>query len=224
MLIQVIEIISSYFDYEIVTRFEVQQIKLLPNIVLEFVPFPYSLQRLNEIYPGMEQKIHKYKELNAQERKKLHTIYPLYLLQLLIDNRLNHTHRITQTYKFIQTCQLKFDNDFELKNCTQGDFGIRLQHWEPLTFLNRLKFSESFDKNKIEKITFVLNKFNYHQIVDLLLSHSHPIPNVSVFIASKKKTTITFSSFSVKKLRSNQIECIPEESGKDFTEEYFDFC
>jgi hypothetical protein len=124
----------------------------------------------------------------------------------------------------IQTCQLKFDNDFELKNCTQGDFGIRLQPWEPLTFLNRLKFSESFDKNKIEKITFVLNKFNYHQIVDLLLSHSHPIPNVSVFIASKKKTTITFSSFSVKKLRSNQIECIPEESGKDFTEEYFDFC
>jgi hypothetical protein len=45
-----------------------------------------------------------------------------------------------------------------------------------------------------------------------------------VLIASKKKTTITFSSFSVKKLRSNQIECIPEENEKDFTEEYFDFC
>jgi hypothetical protein len=28
----------------------------------------------------------------------------------------------------------------------------------------------------------------------------------------------------VKKLRSNQIECIPEENEKDFTEEYFDFC
>jgi hypothetical protein len=178
---------------------------------------PNNLNKLIEIYPEIEQNIHKYKELNSQ---KLHTIY---LLQLLFDNRLNDFHRITETNKFIQTCQLKFDNDFELKNCTQGDFGIRLELYA-MVLLNRFNFSESFDKNRIEKITFVFNKFNHSRGVELLLSHSHPIPTIKAFIAPKMKTTITFSSFLVKKLRYNQIECIPEENEKDFTEEYFDFC
>jgi hypothetical protein len=225
MLIQVIEIISSYFDYEIVTRFEVQQIKLLPNIVLGFVLIPNNLNKLIEIYPEMKQKIHKYKEWNSRDRIKLHTIYRLYLLQLLFDNRLNDFHRIIETNKFIQTCQLKVDNDFELKNCTQGDFGIIYQPYKPTILMNRFNYSESFDKNKIEKITFVLNKFNYNRaVVELFLSYGHTVPKISVIIASKMKTTITFSSFLVKKLRSNQIECIPEENEKDFTEEYFNFC
>ncbi len=34
MLIQIIEVIAIYLDFEIVTRFEVQETKLLPNITL----------------------------------------------------------------------------------------------------------------------------------------------------------------------------------------------
>jgi hypothetical protein len=36
MLIQVIAIINSYLEYEVVTRFDVQQMKLIPNVMFGF--------------------------------------------------------------------------------------------------------------------------------------------------------------------------------------------
>jgi hypothetical protein len=57
MLIQIIAIISSYFDYEIVNRFDVQQMKLLPNVLFSFEPLPSNISNLYEIYPQMKQEI-----------------------------------------------------------------------------------------------------------------------------------------------------------------------
>jgi hypothetical protein len=71
MLIQIIAIISSYFDFEIVTRFDVQELKLLPNVFFTFMPVPNNLSKLYEIYPQMEQEIHEIEEndlLNKQSK------------------------------------------------------------------------------------------------------------------------------------------------------------
>jgi hypothetical protein len=62
MLIQVIAIIRSYFDFEIVTRFDVQEMKLIPNVIFRFIPLPNNLNKLYEIYPQMEQEIHEIEE------------------------------------------------------------------------------------------------------------------------------------------------------------------
>jgi hypothetical protein len=56
------------------------------------------------------------------------------------------------------------------------------------------------------------------------LSHSNPIPRTEAIITSYIIKAATFSSFSVKNLRSNENECIPQQNEKDFGEEYFEFC
>jgi hypothetical protein len=43
-------------------------------------------------------------------------------------------------------------------------------------------------------------------------------------ITPNTKTTVSFSTFLTKKLRSNEIECISEENQKDFSEDYIEFC
>jgi hypothetical protein len=67
MLIQVIELISSYFDYEIVTRFDVQQIILIPNVMFYFIPPPNNLNKLYEVYPQMKQEIDEIKEYESKK-------------------------------------------------------------------------------------------------------------------------------------------------------------
>jgi hypothetical protein len=215
MFIQTIEIIRNYTEFEIVTRFDVQEIKLLPKIVF-FSAIPVNnLNKLIRIYPEMEQKIKKFKvnnisDLDIFEKSKLDSIYMKYLMRLLIDNRLNDFHRITETNKFIKTCQLEVEYDFKSIKCNEGDFGIKLGFYS-LMELYHFNYSKLIDKNKIEKITFVLNKFDYVLSVHLFLSHSRQIPKKEFLIASNFKTTITFSSFSVKKLPYFENDCIEEK-------------
>jgi hypothetical protein len=98
MLIRLIAIISSHLDFEVLTRFDVQGMKQLPNVMSSFTPQPHNLNKLYEIYPQMKQEIKKYESCAellkytkvAQKQRK-------YLVQLLIDNRLNDFHTISQT-------------------------------------------------------------------------------------------------------------------------------
>jgi hypothetical protein len=125
-----------------------------------------------------------------------------------------------ETNKLIKSCQIKIDNELELINCTQGDFGIH-NNICPINYFN---FSGLINKEKIEKITFVLNNFMIYQMVRLFLSVTAVAPKLQTSIVSNMKTTITFSSFSVKRLKFEENDCIPEEIEKDFREEYFNFC
>jgi hypothetical protein len=231
MLIQIIETIRSYFDFEIVTRFDVQEMKILPNIVFAFNLWPNknSLNKLSEIYPQLKQEIKKINQINISlypeldKNVKLVEIYREYLVQLLIDNRLNDFHRIAQTNNFIKSCQINDYDNLELKNCTQGDFGIYQVGETVVIMRKRLDFSEMIDKNKVEKITFRLksNEGAIHALLYLTLSRLMPSSGIS--IRPNVKTTATLSTFLVKKLRFNEIECISEEN-QDFSQEYFDFC
>jgi hypothetical protein len=161
MLIQIIAIISSYFDFETVTRFDVQQIKIIPNVLFRFLPLPNNLSNLYEIYPQMEQEIHETEEYKSFTESvkylKVTKQYRKYLVQLLIDNRLNDFHRISQTNNFIKSCQIKIFDEIELKNCTQGEIGISSVMYETTVINKKFDFSKLIDKNKVEKITFLLN-------------------------------------------------------------------
>jgi hypothetical protein len=235
MLIQIIAIIGSYFDFEVVTRFDAQEMKLLPNIVFDFqlLPNKDSLNKLIQIYPRLKQEIYEINGINTSITKQskqtksvnIGEIYQKYLVQLLIDNRLNDFHRIAQTNEFIKSCQIKNYDDLELKNCTQGEFGIS-KVGNIVIFINiskRLIFSQIIDKNKVEKITFQLKLTENAMNAILYLTLSQELPASKIGISPNVKTTATFSTFLVKKLRSNQIECISEEN-QDFSQEHFDFC
>jgi hypothetical protein len=230
MLIQIIAIISSYFDFEIVTRFDVQQIKLIPNVLFKFLPMPNNLSDLYEIYPQMEQVIDETEEYKSftesVEYLKVTEQYRKYFVQLLIDNRLNDFHRISQTNNFIKSCQIKIFDEIELKNCTIGELGISdLEYHLMYHYINiRFDFSKLVHKNKVEKITFRLNSPPNQMTATFYLTFTQSIPKSKVLIKFNAKTTVSFSTFSVKKLRSNEIKCISEENQKDFSEDYFDFC
>jgi hypothetical protein len=232
MLIQIIAIISSYFDFETVTRFDVQQTKLIPNVMFSFELIPNNLNKLYEIYPQMKQEIDKIneskeiKEYDSYAKEinfsKIAQIYGKYLLRLLIDNRLNDFHRISHTNNCIKSCQIKFFDNLELKNCT-SEFGIDIIFFELIVMMERFDFSKS-DKNKVEKITFQLDSSQDLEYAIFYLAYTQMISRSFVLITPNAKTTATFSTFLTNKLRSNEIKCISEENQKDFSEDYFDFC
>jgi hypothetical protein len=232
MFIQIIAIISSYLASETITRFEVNEIKILPKIVFRFdlMPNNNSINKLNEIYPQMKQEIQaKYNIKNknySQNLKFSHflTIHSKYLKRLLIDKRLNDFHKITETNKLIKTCRLKIENGFDLMNCNRGEFGVVSWPGQHLLVTYLSSTSQLIDRNRIEKIYFFLNNFTRLQSVELSLYESQPIPKYDFTIKFNTKTTITFSSFLVKQLESNENKCITEEREKEFNEQYFDLC
>jgi hypothetical protein len=231
MLIQIIAIINSYFDFEIVTRFDVQELKLLPNVMFTFSSLPNNLYELYEIYPQMKQEINEIKEyesfnkqpkyMSYQKYKKIGEKYNKYLVQLLIDNRLNDFHRIAELNNYIKSCRIKIFDEIELKNCTPGELGIERGYFTSISMNKLFNFSKLIDKNEVEKITFRLNS---SPTVIFYLNSIESMPRSIVLITSNTKTTVYFSTFLTKKLRSNQIECISEENQKDFSEDYFVFC
>jgi hypothetical protein len=231
MLIQIIAIINSYLDFEAVTRFDVQQMKLIPNVMFGFMLIPTNLNKLYEIYPQMKQEIHKIKEYESYTKplkysevtEKIAEKYFKYLVQLLIDNRLNDFHRIIETNNFIKSCQIKIFDEIDLKNCTPGVLGIKSIELESIIMNKRFDFSKLIDKNKVEKITFRLNS-SQKMIALFYITLSQSIPRSIALITSNAKTTASFSTFLTKKLRFNEIKCISEENQKDFSEDYFDFC
>jgi hypothetical protein len=159
------------------------------------------------------------------DSRLIRPIYSKYLLRLLSDQRLNEFYLITNPNKTYKTCRVKFDNVFELKNCTPGEFGISLVNMNySFHIIYHLNFTQLIDKNRIEKIIFILNKLEFMHSVEFHLSHSHPIPRKKFILESNFKTKISFSSFSVKKLSSSEDECISDRNDKDFSEEYYDFC
>jgi hypothetical protein len=176
----------------------------------------------------MEQEIQDFKVIKTSQMDfvivEIDPIYRKYLLRLLIDKRLNDFYRITELNKLIKSYQIKIRDDSNLKNCIQEDFGIMNDNLHSIILMNRLDFSQLIHKNKIEKITFVLNSSENVLVSDLHLALSQTIPRTQLYITPNVKTTVTFSSFSVRKLRFNEIECISEENQKDFSQEYFDFC
>jgi hypothetical protein len=223
MLIQIIAIISNYFDFEVVTRFDVKQIKIIPNVMFEFYPLPNNLSKLYETYPQMKEEIHKNNEYEIEFLYEKIKIYHKYLGQLLIDNRLNDFHRIAQPNNYIKSCQMKIFDEMELKNCYQEKFGIHCTAFKFL-FSEIFSFSKLIDENKVEKITFRLNSSENQMIATLYSTLNQLNSSTEILITSNVKTTVSFSTFSIKKLRSKQIECISEENQNYFTEDYFDFC
>jgi hypothetical protein len=213
MLYQIFEVITIYLDYEIVTRFEVQQIMFLPRIQIYKQPMLSNMNELMKIYPEMKRKIVNFDKHEKQQ------IFENGLRKLLMDNRLNDFHRIAETEKIFKTCHFVINN--KLINCSKVDTGV-YQEQRNLMIINDLTYSGIVDKSKIEKITLSLNPFE----ILYICIHSSPSNLITrtVFLQKPKtRTKLTFSSFSVRKLNSIENKCISEEELKTFGEDYFDF-
>jgi hypothetical protein len=213
MLYQLFEVITIYLHFEIVTRFEVQQIIFLPKIQILKRPMFSNFDELMKIYPEMKHKIVNFNKLEKQ------MIFQNGLRQLLMDNRLNDFHRIAETEKIFKTCHFVINN--ELINCSKVDTGVYFAS-SILLIINDLTYSGIVDKSKIEKITFSLNPFQ-SILVNQYLSHSNPITKTGFTPQTNTRIKSTFSSFSVRKLNSIHNKCISDEELKNFGEDYFDF-
>ncbi len=124
MFYQIFEVLTIYFDYEIVTRFEVQEIMFLPKIRIVKFPMLTNMNELMKIYPEMIEKIK-----NISNSKILYgseideeIIFEDYLRKLIIDNRLNNFHRIAETEKIFKSCH--HVTHYKLINCSKVDIGI----------------------------------------------------------------------------------------------------
>jgi hypothetical protein len=212
MLYQIFEVITIYLDYEIVTRFEVQQIMFLPRIQIYKQPMLSNMNELMKIYPEMKRKIVNF---DKHEKQK---IFENGLRKLLMDNRLNDFHRIAETEKIFKSCHFVINN--KLINCSKVDTGV-LQVFD-LKIINDLTYSGILDKSKIEKITLSLNPFQ-SIIFHIYLSHSNDISRTKFMPEPKTNTKLIFSSFSVRKLNSIDNKCISDEELNNFGEDYFDF-
>jgi hypothetical protein len=159
MFQQLISVINIYLSGEIMTRFDIYEIKLLPFIKFDITPNLKNLNQLIEIYPQMGKELPNFSpnaSLSLDETKNLHSIYTEYILQLLYDNKLNDFQRIADMDRIVRTCHMILEKS--QLNCMKGDFGFYL---ETHLFLEKfLYFTEIEDRNTIEKITMRLNKFS----------------------------------------------------------------
>jgi hypothetical protein len=223
MFQQLISVIKIYLSGEIMTRFDIYEIKLLPFIKFDITPNMKNLNELIEIYPIMGKELPNFSpnaSLSLNETQNLHSIYTEYSLQLLYDNKLNDFQRIADMDRIVRTCDIILEKS--QLNCTKGDFGFYLEthlFWE-----NYLYFTEIEDRNTIEKITMRLNKFSWSLSAKLFLSNSLQIPITELMPEKNALTKVVFSSLSIQKLNTNENKCIEKNDEKHFSEDYFDFC
>ncbi len=207
---QSITIFLKYLDYEIVTRFEVQEIKSIPTILIEKYS-PKTLRMAKElikIYPELKRfspsSLAKSNDLEKFKRK------------LLSENKWNDFQRIVGSEKIIETCYLMIDN--KENNFSRFESGITNSALG-LSFFNYLNFS-SIDKNKIDRIAISLFNSDEYSI------HLEPF-NINEYffeLNNDFRYKLTFWSFLTLKLSLYDQKCISEESVKDFSDEYFEFC
>jgi hypothetical protein len=164
MLYQIFEVISIYLDFEIVTRFEVQQMKILPKIHIEKLPMISNFDKHMKIYPEM-----KHKTVNSYKHTKK-KIFESFFRLLLVDNRLNDFHRIAETEKTFKRCHFVTNN--KLINCSKVDIGVT-QNDDFLSIIYDLTYSRIVDKSKIEKITLSLNPFQLLYVYIFLYHNRH---------------------------------------------------
>jgi hypothetical protein len=210
MFYQSTTIFLQYLDYEIVTRFEVQEIKSIPTILIS-INSSKTLsvaKELIKIYPELKRfspsSLAKSRNLEKFKRK------------LLSENKWNDFQRIVGSEKIIKTCHLMIDNK-EI-NFSKIDSGIYNSN-HILGFFNYLNFS-SIDKNKIDRITISLfNRDGYRVILEKSSINEYYFEVNNDFIYK-----LTFWSFLTQKLSLYDQKCISEESVKDFSDAYFEFC
>jgi hypothetical protein len=116
MWCQLFEVITIYLNFEIITRFEVQEIMFLPKIQITKTPMLTNMNELLKIYPEMKHKIVNFGKVEKQK------IFDSGFRQLLMDNRLNDFHRIAETEKTFKTCHFVINN--KLINCSKVDIGV----------------------------------------------------------------------------------------------------
>jgi hypothetical protein len=103
------------------------------------------------------------------------------------------------------------------------DIGVT-QTGKFLVITYELTYSGIVEKNKIEKITLSLNPLEYikPQII-ICSSHSNYISRTGFAPQPNRRTKLSFSSFSVRKLNTIHNKCISDEELNNFGEDYFDF-
>ncbi len=100
MLIQIIELMTNYLDYETITRMEISEQKNLPKISIYTPTFDVNLTKLLANFPEMNNELKKAKSLN--ENKQLLLYYKLKTLSEL--GLKSFTHLVYNPKDVIKSC------------------------------------------------------------------------------------------------------------------------
>jgi len=210
MIYQLISLMKTYFDYEIVTRFDVQQIISMPEILI--------LKKSENTLRMAKQIIDIYPEYRGVRPSRLVKSYAMEILKrkLLSDYKLNDFDRIVGPEKMFRTCHLMINN--KVHNFSKEDSGV-VDYGGRLYLFKHLNYS-LIDKNKIERIT--IKTLNSDRIIVGLEPFNI---NNHVFELNKQlRTKVTFSTFLTQKLSSFEQNCIPQGNKEDSGKKYREFC
>ncbi len=206
-----ITLIINFFDYETVTRFEVQEIKSMPNIMImkESKNTIRMAKEFIDIYPQIR---------NIKPSILVNTYgMEIFKWKLLSDNKLNDFERIVGSEKLIKTCHITTDN--KVINFSKIDLGVVFieNKFYLFHFLNH----SLIENNKIERL--IISFFDFDQTITIKLEPNNI--NQYLFEANKKfRHKISFGSYLTQKLNSSVFHCISDEKNGYFNDEYFEFC
>jgi hypothetical protein len=204
MVYQISALIKAYLNYEIVTRFHVQEIVSIPNIIIS-MKSRNTLQmakELKDIYPEIGD-ISPLRDFGPLQRR------------MLYENKVNDFRRIFGSEKIIKTCHIFIAN--KAMNFSNFDSGV-FEFNDQLFLFNRLNYP-MIDKNKIERTTISLYDFDVSNVV--LEPFTDNLYSFDVMKHFGYK--VTFQSSLTQRLNVEQ-NCISEDNANKFKEDYFRFC
>jgi hypothetical protein len=210
MLYQLILLVITYFDYEIMTRFEVQQIISMPEIII-LIKSENTLRMAKQI-------LDIYPEYRGVRPSRLVKSYAMEILKrkLLSDYKLNEFERIVGPEEMFRTCHLMINN--KVHNFSKEDLGV-VNFAGQLYLFKHLNYS-LIDKNKIERITIkTLNSDEFSVQLEPFNINNH------IFETNKQfRKKVSFSTFLTQKVSSFKRKCISQENKEDSGEKYYKFC
>jgi hypothetical protein len=207
MLIQIMELMSNYLDYETITRIQISEQKDLPKFSVYTPTFYVDFDKLENIYPEIKTEI-KTKNKNKWEEK-----LDYYKLKILSEFGFKLSELVFNPRDIIKSCHLVIKSH----NIDCKTVDINIFHTNSLFIVNslfgnlneseKLKLSESGIEENLEKIVITLNlsfaKISFFQFVSS--SKFHILD--PYMIQDNTKTNIYYSSNTIQKLNTKRYSC-----------------
>ena len=230
MLYQIINVIKIYYEFEVITRFDIKNTKSFPNIYIYGFPVENKIN-LFKTHPSFRDE---FKDINSTEKYINNLVYNQYLYELLSENRINEFEKIVGFDQMIKTCHII--STANITKCPKPRHGIYVKksnrHINLFTYYRPY---EAMNINGSQLSSITLLNDNYIQKIRLsLFTLNHPFLSLSFGIQSQSTshtvvkqnalTRASFIAYSSQRLAKPENNCIDNKDLFMFNADYFEFC
>jgi hypothetical protein len=207
LLSQTKDLFENYFNYDTITRFEINDKEFYPELTLDLVPEVQNLTKLKDIYP--EIKVFDQRLI----KEGINSFSDSALRDMALDSKFEEMHEVFGTEKFIKSCELLRGR--QSYDCLDSRKGINMNTpINTLTFSlilsnktrNSLKFKgchrEKFDKIRISLLDIGRVSLAINDCEEGIFKR------FECLIEERITTRLSFRTFSVKKVSKPQDNCV----------------